>query len=139
MRPAIRYALGTVGALLLAVTVAACGETTSTSGFKGEAKAVAQTISDFQSDETTGNQQKICSNDVAGSLKTRLQAAGSSCQAAFKSQTAEIDTFGLSVQSVQVNGTTATASVKSTWSGKTLLARMQLVKEGTRWKISGLG
>jgi hypothetical protein len=127
------------GLLALAIGVSACGQTTSTSGFSGESKAVAQRISDFQSHATTANERKICAEDVAASVKARLQASGASCQQAFKNQLSEIDTLSLTVQAVQISGTTATATVKSTWSGRTTLTKVSLVKEGSHWKIASLG
>lgn len=50
-------------AALLALGLAACGGAVSTGGFKGEAHAVAQRISDLQSDVTAVNEQKVCDED----------------------------------------------------------------------------
>ncbi len=121
----------------------ACGTTTTSNNFKGDSHGVAQTINDLQNDASSRNNSKICSNDLATTVVTRLSAASGGCAAVIKNQLNEVDTFTLSVKSVNVNSTasppTATAVVKSTSAGKDRLDTLTLVKEGSRWKVSGLG
>jgi hypothetical protein len=116
--------------------VAACGETASTGNFKGESHNVAQTVSDFQADATAGDRKKLCENDLAATLTTRLRGAGG-CQAVLKDQLHEIDALNMTIESIALKGATATAHVKSTYSGKNRITTLTLVKEGSRWKISG--
>jgi hypothetical protein len=123
--------------LALALGVAACGETTSTSNFKGESHNVAQTVSDFQSDAGAREQKKLCQNDLAATLTARLQSAGG-CLVVLKKQLLQLDALSLKIESIAVNGTTASARVKSTYSGKNRITTLTLVKEGSRWKISGV-
>jgi hypothetical protein len=125
-------------AIAFTVWSTACGETASTSNFKGESHNVAQTVSDFQSDASAGNQKKLCENDLAASLTTRLRSGG--CQAALKNQLHEIDALNMTIESINVGGTStrALARVKSTYSGKSRITTLTLVKEGSRWKISGV-
>jgi Putative lumazine-binding len=123
-------------ALACASALGACGETVSTSSFKGEERHVAETVSDFQKDATASDEQKLCANDLAKTLTKRLAAAGG-CQAVVKGQLGQVDALNLTVQSISVNGTTAQAQVKSTWAGKNRVSTLSLVKEGKRWKISG--
>jgi len=123
---------------LSALALSACGATVSTSGYKGEGKAVAQRVSDFQSDATASDEKKVCENDLAAAVRTRLQAAGSSCQRALKHQLTQIDTLELTIKSIAVKGTTASARVKSTWSGKSKESTLALVKEGSAWRIAAL-
>lgn len=124
---------------LLALALGACGSTVSTSGFKGEAQAVAQRISDFQSNVTAASEQKLCSQDFSRAVRARLNAGGGSCQQALKRQLGSIDDYELTVEKIAVSGATATARVKSTWSGKVGLATLRLVKEGGSWRIAALG
>ncbi len=56
-----------------------------------------------------------------------------------KAQLHEIDALGLTIESIVVNGQHALAHVKSTYSGKNRVTVLALVKEGSHWKISGLG
>jgi hypothetical protein len=123
--------------LALATGISACGETASTSGFKGESHNVAQTVSDLQADATAGDQKKLCENDLAVTLTARLRSAGG-CKTVLKDQLHEIDALNMTIESIAVNGAGATASVKSTYSGKSRVRTLILVKEGSRWKISGV-
>jgi hypothetical protein len=124
----------------LALSLTACAQTVSTSGLKGEAKAAAETIKDLQSNVTSGEQKKICKVDLASAVVKRLQALPGGCEQAIKEQLTEIDAVELSVVSVALGGTptarTATARVKSIYSGKKKTSTMSLVKESGKWKIS---
>jgi hypothetical protein len=125
-------------ALAATAGLAACGETASTSNFKGESQKVAQTVANFQSDASANTQKKLCEDDLASTLTTRLRSAGG-CQAALEEQLKEIDALGLTIESVAVTGNSALARVRSTYSGKNAITTLTLVKEGAHWKISGLG
>jgi hypothetical protein len=125
-----------LSALALAACLGACGATASTSNFKGESHRVAETVSNFQADATAGDQRKLCENDLTATLAARLRGAGG-CQAALKSQLHEIDALGLTIESINVEGTKALAHVKSTYSGKSRITTLTLVKESSHWKISG--
>src|ERR1700749_1974502 len=89
-----------VVAAVLAIGLAACGTTVATGSYKGESKAVAQRIADFQTDVTASEEKKLCANDFARVVRTRLQAAGSSCVQALKSQLGAIQNFELTVKSI---------------------------------------
>ena len=76
---------------LSALVFGACGTTVSTSGYKGEAEAVAQRVANFQRDVTASEAQKICSEDLSAVVKAKLKAAGDDCEGALKSQLKQID------------------------------------------------
>lgn len=114
----------------------ACGETTSTSKFTGESHNVAQTLSDFQSHATAREQKKLCASDLAAGVTASLKSAGG-CEAVLKKQLVQLDSLNLTIESIAMKGTTATAKVKSTYSGKNRITTVTLVKEGSRWKIAG--
>jgi outer membrane murein-binding lipoprotein Lpp len=143
MTPPVKHILALLGAPLLTASLVGCASKVSTSSFKGEEREVAQTISNLQSDVTAGDEQKICAKDLASAVVTRLDAAPGGCKQAVKRQVAEIDSLNVTVQSVQVSAAgaqpRASARVKSVYEGKTRLATVSLVKEGGKWKISGLG
>lgn len=143
MRPLPTHALALLCAPALAFGLSACAQTVSTSGLKGEAKAVGETIKNLQSDATAGEQKKICQNDLASAVVRRLDVTPGGCQGAIKKQLAEIDSVELGVESVQLGGSaaapTATARVKSVYSGKKKGSTVSLVKEGDKWKISSFG
>jgi hypothetical protein len=127
-------------AALVALGLSACAKTVSTSGLSGEAKDAAETIKALQSDVTAGDQKKVCENDLAQTLVTKLSAAGGGCQQAIKSQLAEVDSLELNIDTVQVtsDGHTANAVVTSVYAGKKRKSKLTLVKEGEKWKISAL-
>jgi hypothetical protein len=132
--------------VLLALGLGACGSTVSTSGFKGEAHAVAQRISDLQSDVSSLSEQKICEQDFSRAARARLWLHGnilsshlSACEQALKRQLGSIDDYELTVEKIAVSGTTATARVRSTWSGKLSTNTLKLVKEGSNWRVEGVG
>ena len=142
MTAPLRRALAVLGVPLLAASLLGCANKVSTSGFNGEEHAVAQTISNLQADATAADEQKICRNDLAGAVVARLNAAPGGCRQAVKNQVSEVDSLNMTVQSVQLNGTgaqrTASARVKSVYEGKMRPRTVSLVKEGGRWKISGV-
>lgn len=136
--PVARRILAPFGALALALGLAACGNTTSTGKFSGEKQKVAETISNLQSDATSGNAKKACSNDLSKAVAKRLEAKGSTCVKALESQLKQVDTFTMTVESISVSGSEATAKVKSSWSGKERVSTVSFVKEGGSWKVDSL-
>jgi hypothetical protein len=134
----VKRACTPIAVALLAVGLGACGSTVSTSAFKGEAKAVAQRMSDLQSDVTSSNAQKLCANDLSSAARARLNRVGG-CVPALKRQLGAISDFELTVEKVAVNGATATARVKSSWSGRLTSTTLALVREGGGWRITRLG
>jgi hypothetical protein len=136
---AVKRTSSLLAAILLALGVGACGSTVSTSSFKGEAHAVAQRISDLQSDVSALSEQKICERDFSRAARARLSTAGNTCKQALKRQLGSIDDYELTVEKIAVSGATATARVRSTWSGKLSTNTLKLVKEGGDWRVEGVG
>jgi hypothetical protein len=130
---------GLLVAGLLAAGASGCAKAVSTSGFKGEQHEVAQTIANLQSDVTSGDEQKICANDLAQAIVSRLNAAPGGCKQAIKDQLAELDSYEVTVESVRLgSANTANATVKSVVSGKKATSALELRKEGGKWKVSGV-
>jgi hypothetical protein len=125
---------------LLASTVAACGATTSvsTSAFKGEQQQVAKAVARLQSHATALEAKKICTEDLAAARVRKLNTAPGGCKQALESQLKQIDSFETTVQSVQINGATATARVKGVKGGKKSIQTLTLVHEGGKWKVSSV-
>jgi len=141
MRIPANRALALLCLALPAVALGACASTTSSS-FKGEQHEVAQVISSFQSDAKGGEDQKICTTDLASTLTTRLDGASGGCKEAIKRQLTDVDSYEVTIHSIQVNSIgakpTASAAVTSTYSGKTRSSTLLLVKEDGKWRISGV-
>jgi hypothetical protein len=132
-----------IASLALAAGLSGCGETAASNNFKGEQHQVAARITAFQKHATEVNEKKICSEDFASGLVARIREAGrresgKGCTETVKEQLKSLDDPTLSIQSVTVHGTSATATVKSVKYGKTKPYTLMLVKEGEHWKIAGL-
>ena len=136
---ASKRALALPSFALLALALGACGSTVSTSGFQGEQHEALQAISNLQSDATAADQKKVCADDLAAAIVTKLGGARA-CEAAIKNQLAEVDSLEVKIQSVKITapGASASASLKSIYSGKKHLHSVSLVREGGKWKVSGL-
>jgi hypothetical protein len=138
----LKSASALLSCLLLAGGLAACSNSVATSSFTGEEHEIAQAVSNLQADATAGNEKKLCTEDLAASVVAPLNRTRGGCTQAIKNQLAEIDSFELSIKAVRspTPGTppTATATVKSIYSGKSRLSTVTLVKEAGRWKVSGL-
>lgn len=133
----MRRPLAVICAALCPLALAACSTSTSTAGFKGTEHDVAQTVANLQSDITAGEEKKICENDLAAPVVSRLGGA-KECESTLKDQLAEIDNTELEVESVKLSGSTATARVKSVHGGKKRTTDVTLVEEGGKWKISAV-
>ena len=137
-QPAVKRLSALSCAAALAMALAACGSTVSTSAFKGAQHEVAQTISDLQADATAGDQKKVCGRDLAAAVLTRL-GGKAGCEKSIKQQLNELDSLETTVSSIQLAGaTSATAKVKSVYSGKKRTTTVSLVKEGSRWKVAAI-
>lgn len=134
----MRRPIALLCAPLLATGIAACGNTVSTSSFKGEQHAVAQTVSNLQSHATALEAKKICGEDLAAARVASLSRSTGGCKQAIESQLKQIDSFETTVESVKISGDRATAQVKSVHSGKKAIQTLTLVRESGRWKISGV-
>jgi hypothetical protein len=137
-----RYAAALLCAVLPASGLAACASSVSTASFSGDEHTVAQAISNLQTDARAGDAQKVCASDLASAVVARLSKARGGCKQAIKNQLAEVDSLELNVQSIHIAGAgtkrTASASVKSVFSGKTRPGRISLAYEAGRWQVSGL-
>ncbi len=126
-----------------AAALAGCGTgTVSTSGLSGPEKAIATTISNFQSDAETNDTSKLCDSDLAANVVRSLSTDGHTCTAVLADQLKIVDSFDLALvaNTIKVTGDTATAEVQDTESGKTThLDTITLVKSGSVWKISRVG
>jgi hypothetical protein len=129
-------------ALLLAAAGLAtgCGASSSNSAsdFSGVKKDVATTVDDLESAAKNSDEAKICRDLLAPSLIETLRAANkSSCDTAINDAIKDSDTFDMTVKSVTVTGTNASAVVDS--KRKSTNDTFTLEKVGGRWKISSFG
>jgi outer membrane lipoprotein SlyB len=135
-------------ALILAATaalaVAGCtstGSSNDSSGkFSGEQRLVANTIEDFESAASKGDQDKVCRDFLAKALVDQYAKRGGTCEHAVDGALKDTDSFDLTVESVSVTGQQATARVKADRGKEPDQQRtLTLVKQGTGWRISEFG
>jgi hypothetical protein len=126
----------------LALALAGCGNSVASTNFSGEQHDVAQTIANLQSNVNGGEEQKICADDLTGEVVARLDTSPGGCKQAIKEQLAEIDNAEVKVDSVQIgsgrSAGTATARVRTIYSGKTRSSTVSLRKQGGKWKLSAI-
>jgi hypothetical protein len=129
----------TLAGVALSLVLGACASSTSTSSFKGEEHAAAQAIANLQANATASEHDKICKNDLAASVVKGLGGI-KGCETAVKNQLAEVENLEVTIQSLKIDpgGRTATATVKSTYSGKSSTGTLSLVKEGGSWRVEGV-
>jgi hypothetical protein len=132
-----RALLSAVLACALALTLSACGSTTTSANFKGSQHEAAQALANLQSAATAGEGSKICADDLARKIVAALHGA-KQCEAAIKHQLAQVDNLEVKIESVKLaaNGKSASAIVKSIYYGKNKLESVSLVKEGGSWKVA---
>ena len=126
---------------IAAVAVAGCASQTtsnddSSGKFRGEQRLVANTIEDFESAASKGDQDQICRDLLAKPLVATYAKRGGTCEGAVDDALKDTDSFGLTVESVRIAATQATARVKADRGKKDVLRTMTLVKEGPGWRIS---
>jgi len=126
-------------ALLAALTLAACGSagTDSSGSFEGQDREVASTVEDLQSAAADDDASEICRTLLAKSLLDQI-GSGDACQKAVSIAIDAVDTTELKVESVRIDGTNATARVKSGTGDGSTTRTVQLTREGSNWKIASL-
>jgi Putative lumazine-binding len=128
--------------LTLPLALGACGQSTKDSAgdFKGDQKAVAQTVEDLQTAGRKSETSKICDDLLAPALVAKIKTASNgACPDVLKDALSDADSFELQVKKVTVNGNTATAVVESDGGDKKRTDTLQLTKVGNAWKIATLG
>jgi hypothetical protein len=130
-------------AALAAFVIAGCTTQSSSSDssgkFTGDQRLVANTVEDFESAASKGDQDKVCSDFLSKDLVATFAKQGGTCAKAVDGALKDSDTFGLSVESVSINGQQATAKVKAEHGKKDVIETLTLVKEGSGWRISDFG
>jgi hypothetical protein len=130
-------------AAIAAAALAGC-TTQSTSDdssgkFTGEQRLVANTVEDFETAASKGDQDQICRELLAKPLIAQYAEHGGTCEKAVDAALKDTDSFGLTVESVNIADAKATARVKADRGKHDIIQTMTLVKEGPGWRISEFG
>ncbi len=128
-------------AIVAAVLLAGCaGQSASnddsTSKFSGDQRLVANTVEDFESAASKGDQDKICRDLLAKALVDQFAQRGGTCEKAVDATLKDTDSFDLTVERVSISGQEATARVKADRGKKDIGQSLTLVKQGAGWRIS---
>jgi Putative lumazine-binding len=128
-------------ALAAAVLLAGCAAQSSsnndsTSKFRGDQRLVANTVEDFESAASKGDQDKICRDLLAKALVATYAQRGGTCEKAVDAALKDTDSFDLTVERVTITGQQATANVKADRGKKDINQALTLVKQGAGWRIS---
>jgi hypothetical protein len=127
-------------AFLLAVAVAGCGgqaQTSSADNFSDpDQKAVAEKIEDLEAAGRRGQADDICTDILAKTLVSQLDAAGTDCATEMQKAIDDATQFDLNVQKVTIDGNDATAEVKQGDDGPT--ETMTFAKESGDWRATAL-
>jgi hypothetical protein len=129
-----------VALALLLFAVAGCGaqaETSSADKFSDpDQKAVAEKVEDLENAGRRGQADDICSDILAKTLVSQLDAAGTDCATEMEKAIADATEFDLEVQKVTITGNEATAEVKQGDDGAT--ETMNFTKENGDWRATSL-
>ena len=100
---------------------------------------MANTVEDFETAASKGDQDQICRELLAKPLIAQYAEHGGTCEKAVDAALKDTDSFGLTVESVRIADAKATARVKADRGKHDILQTMSLVKEGPGWRISAFG
>lgn len=132
--------------VLSALALGACGQSSKDSAkdFRGDQRAVAQTVEDLQKagqKRSADGAKTICTQLLAPDLVAKIkQTSSKACDVVVKDAISDADAFELQVKKVAVNGDQATATVASQANGeKDRIDTLTLTRVGNVWKISSLG
>ncbi len=126
--------LGAVCAAMLS----ACGRGEDTPKPDNEAQ-VRATLARFATASAQRDYTTVCNDLLAGALTAKLRSVNVPCEAAIRTGLSEVKKPKLTVTSVQVQGPSATATVRSTAKGqKPSIDLVRLVKERGGWRLASL-
>lgn len=135
-------------ALLAGAAIATgCGaeegaDVSSASFAEPERRAVAAAVTDFADAARTREYEEICADLLAAPLVKKLDDARGTerCPDQLENSLRDVDESDLAVRDVRIDGTSAVAVVQPTKTGDVeQQSRFTLSKEGSRWKLAGIG
>jgi hypothetical protein len=124
---------------LLGGCAPAGGKGVDTGRFQGDAKQVAVTLSDLVDAGRKKDGARVCAQLLSKRRVDALDRGGGSCRVALDDQLNDADVFTLDVDTITVNGTTATARVRSEFNGHKQPRTLGLVREQGRWRLDSVG
>ena len=128
-------------AVLVALAGAGCtaSQTSSSSKFKGDQKAVADVVEELQTASQSRKAGQICSDILSRRLAASFKASGGDCVRELDRSVRDADDTELEVRAVSISGATARARVKGLVSGRDGMTTLGLVREDGKWRVDDLG
>ena len=126
-------------AILPLLALAGCGaqaQPSSVERFQGDERAVAEKIEALQEAGERRRPEEICSDILAKSLVAQLEAAGADCTQEMTKAIEDADDYDLDVREIEIEGSTATATVRRGDDGPT--ETMAFQQEGGQWRATSL-
>jgi hypothetical protein len=126
---------------LLALALAGCAAAPrdSAQDFKGDEQAVAKVVERLEKAARDDDPGFVCKQLLSTKLLAALSQQGTNCNTGVKEAFKDADSLDLTVDSVAIRGTTASAKVKYRSLSKDKTATLLFDREGSAWKISSLG
>jgi hypothetical protein len=125
--------------VLIALASGCTANPSSSSGFEGEEKNVAEVVDKLGTAGRAGDAGELCDNVFSKRLREAIAASGSTCEQEMDKAIADADDFDLDVEEVKITGTTAIAKVSGLVDGKQSARDIGLVREGADWRVQELG
>jgi outer membrane murein-binding lipoprotein Lpp len=128
-----------------ALLIAGCTQTAkdSATDFQGAQREVAQVVEDLQQAASRRNAAEICTDLVTQAFAQRIAAAQRkrTCEDGLDPILDDVNATELTVEGVQVDGTSATANVLSEATGNAddRRDRFTLRRVGATWRLDSLG
>jgi hypothetical protein len=125
--------------VLIALASGCTANPSSSSGFEGEEKNVAEVVDKLGTAGQAGDAGELCDSVFSKRLREAIAESGSTCAQEMDKAIADADDFDLDVEDVTISGTTATAKVSGLIDGKQSVRDIGLVREGADWRVQELG
>jgi hypothetical protein len=130
-----------VGGVALTVALGGCSLTPTSSssagGFTGTKALVASALNLLASDASSTNGADICKSVLAPSVRSQLNKVGN-CTTIIDDQLKTTDDSTLTIEKINVSGTTATASVQTVHDRKKVLSTVTLVRQSGSWRVASI-
>ena len=114
------------------------GSTSASSGsFTGVQGQVAVTLNTLSSDASGSNATDICKNVFDAAIVKRLGST-SGCTSAVTHQLKSTGDFTLTVKTIVVTGSKATATVQTVVNGTKVIQTVQLLQQSGSWRLASV-
>jgi hypothetical protein len=131
--------LPAVPLVLVALASGCTANPSSSNGFEGEEKNVAEVVDKLGTAGRTGDAGELCDNVFSKRLREAIAESGSTCEQELDKAIKDADDFDLEVDDVTIDGDRATAKVTGKADGKDQVRDFTFTREGKTWRATDLG